>query len=132
LTNTKIANPLATPDKTTTYIVTTRSNGGGCRGTDTVVVRASIIDDSLQIIGKAIFCVDNGDSAILKVQPTNSIQWFKDEALVNKPDQPTLRVTSSGTYYALLENADGCNISTRKQTVIIDKAKPGITYPEEY
>jgi len=132
LSNAEIANPFAAPDITTTYIVTTNSSGGGCRGTDTVVVRSSTIDDSLQINGKAVFCVDNGDSAVLKVHSTNSIQWFKDNLLLNGADQPTYRVTSGGTYYAMLKNAEGCNISTQKKAIVIDKAKPGISYPLEY
>jgi len=132
LSNAKIANPFAAPDTTTTYIVTTNSSGGGCRGNDTVVVRSSIIDDSLQLTGKAVFCIDNGDSAVLKVHSTNSVQWFKDNVLLNGADQPTYRATSGGMYYARLKNAEGCKISTQKKAIVIDQAKPGITYPVEY
>lgn len=132
LSNAEIAGPFAAPDTTTTYIVTTNSSGGGCRGTDTVVVRSSIIDDSLQLTGKSVSCVDNGDSALLSVHSTNSIQWFKDNVLLNGADQPTYRPTSGGRYYALLKNAEGCSISTEKKAIVIDKAKPGITYPVEY
>ena len=78
-----ISNPLATPDVTTSYVVATRHDGGGCLNTDTVVVKASIIDDSLRLIGKAIYCLGNGDSTILMVQPTDNIQWFKDDIAVN-------------------------------------------------
>ncbi len=46
--------------------------------------------------------------------------------------QTAYRVMLSGTYYALLNNAAGCSIATQKQTIIIDKAKPGITYPTKY
>jgi gliding motility-associated-like protein len=132
LSNPEVANPFAVPDTTTTYIVTTNNSGGGCRGSDTVVIKTSLIEDSLQIIGKAVYCIDNGDSAILKVHSTNSIQWFKDNIAINGANQPTYRVNTNGTYHAVLKNADGCVISTRDQPVIIDKAKPGITYPLEY
>ncbi|MEO5890393.1 MAG: T9SS type B sorting domain-containing protein [Ferruginibacter sp.] len=132
LSNPEISNPVATPGVTTTYIVATSNSGGGCRITDTVVVQASIIDDSLQLIGKATYCIDNGDSALLKVRPTSSIQWYKDDITINGASQPIYRVNLSGIYYAQLMDTAGCRIATRKQPVIIDQAKRGITYPVEY
>ena len=70
LSNPQIANPIATPEVTTAYVLTTRSDGGGCADTDTVVVSASIIDNSMQLAGSANYCIDSGDSAVLRVQPT--------------------------------------------------------------
>jgi hypothetical protein len=46
------------------YVVATRHDGGGCLNTDTVVVKASIIDDSVRLIGKAVYCIGSGDSTI--------------------------------------------------------------------
>ncbi|MDQ6814965.1 MAG: gliding motility-associated C-terminal domain-containing protein [Bacteroidota bacterium] len=133
LDNPNISNPLASPGKTTTYIVATSNSGGGCLVTDTVTIRASIIDDSLQLIGKAAYCLNNNDSAILHVNPTTSIEWFKDDILIPRAtNQTRYKVNSSGTYYALLKNLDGCSVSTIKQPVFIDIAKPGIMYPVEY
>lgn len=132
LSNPNISNPLAAPGKTTSYIVTTSNAGGGCRTTDTVIVRASIINDSLRLIGKAAYCADNNDSAVLHVNPAKSIQWLRDDIPVNQANQTRYKVNFSGTYYALLKNDEGCSISTKKQPVIIDKAKPGIAYPVEY
>lgn len=133
LSNPGIANPLASPDVTTTYIVTTRHDGGGCMDKDTVVVKASVIDNSLQLIGSAMFCVDSDDSAILRVkQPTGSIQWFKDGIAINGANQRDYRVTQTGSYYVLLFNNDGCSITTVKQNVVIDKPRPGINYPVQY
>lgn len=132
LNNPEVANPFASPEVTTEYIVTTNNSGGGCRVTDTVVVRASVIDDSLQLIGKPTYCIDNRDSAILKVQPAMSIQWFKDDVVINGVPGPVYRVSLSGSYFALLRNEQGCSIATRKQDIFIDKARPGIRYPIEY
>jgi len=132
LSDPKISNPLATPDVTTSYVVATRHDGGGCLNTDTVVVKASIIKDSLALIGKAVYCFGSGDSTILVVQPTESIQWFKDGIAINGADQSEFRVTKSGTYFAILSNNDGCSVTTNSQAVIIDKARPGITYPVQY
>ncbi len=132
LSNPTISNPTASPDSTTTYVVTTTNSGGGCRTTDTVIVRASIIDDSLQLLGKAAYCLGYGDSAVLKVSPTQSIQWFKDNVAISGARQPIYRVAVSGTYYAVLRNSTGCSITTRSQTIFIDKALPGLRYPLEY
>jgi gliding motility-associated-like protein len=132
LSDPHVANPLAAPSTTTAYIVTTTNSGGGCRTTDTVVVKASYIDTSLQLIGKAAFCEGYGDSAIMKVNPTTSIRWYRNDLGIAQAVQTKYRVTSSGTYYALLRNTDGCNIATRKQPILIDTAKPGIRYPLEY
>jgi gliding motility-associated-like protein len=127
-----IANPMAFPGKTTAYVVTTANGGGGCRVTDTVVVRASVIDDSLRLFGKASYCFGNNDSAILSVNPTTSIQWFKNNVAINRATQTAFRVASSGTYYASLKNDIGCSINTKKQPVIIDIAKLATNYSVEY
>ena len=132
LNNPAIANPLASPGTTTSYVVTTSSLGGGCVTKDTVVVRSSVIDTSLQLLGKPAFCIGYGDSAVLQLQPTQSIQWFKDGIAIIGAGEKTYRATVTGTYYALLNNADGCKIISERQAIVIDRAKPGTTYPTEY
>jgi gliding motility-associated-like protein len=132
LSNPRIANPLAAPDRTTAYVLTTNHDGGGCKNTDTVVVTASIIDNSLQLIGSAMYCSDSGDSAILKVKPTQSIQWFKDDNIINGANQTDYRISQTGEYSALLFNSDGCSITTEKQTITIDDPRQGINYPVQY
>ena len=132
LSNPKTAHPLAAPDTTTNYILRVSSIGGGCIGWDTVVVKSSIIDKSLELLGKDVFCIDNGDSAVLKIHRTDNIIWYKDGVAINRANQPVYRVNSSGTYYAQLKNAEGCSISTDEKIIVVDKAKPGITYPVTY
>ena len=132
LNDPNISNPQATPDVTTSYVVATKHDGGGCLNTDTVVVKASIIDDSIRLIGKALYCIGNGDSTILTIHPTDNIQWFKDNIAINGAEQPAYRVTKSGSYYAILSNNEGCSVTTDKQEVVIDNARPGITYPVQY
>jgi gliding motility-associated-like protein len=132
LSNPDIANPLAAPDRTTAYILTTNHDGGGCTDTDTVVVTSSIIDSSLQLIGSAMYCSDSGDSAILKVKPTGSIQWLKNDNIINGVNQTNYRVTQTGDYSALLFNSDGCSITTEKKTITIDDPRQGINYPVQY
>ena len=132
LTNPQTGNPFAAPNKTTPYILTVSSVGGGCSVQDTVVVTASIIDSSLKIIGKDVFCIDNRDSAILTVHSTSKIQWYKNNIAIPGASDSFYRVTSSGTYYALLKNAEGCILSTSEKPIMIDKAKPPINYPVKY
>jgi gliding motility-associated-like protein len=132
LSNPQISNPFAAPDITTAYSLRVSSIGGGCSAFDTVVIKASLIDNSLQLVGKNVFCIDNGDSAILKVQPTKDIVWFKNNTAINRANGADYRVTASGTYYARLSNADGCTLLTEKKDIVVDKAKPGITYPVAY
>ena len=127
-----IANPRASPNSTTQYVLTTNHDGGGCVDTDTVIVTASIIDNSLQLIGSAMYCSDSDDSAILRVRPTDNIKWFIDDRIISGSIKTDYRVQKSGSYYAMLFNNDGCSIATEKQEIIIDDPRPGINYPVQY
>ena len=132
LNNPNISNPIASPTTTTTYIVTTNSSGGGCISIDSVIVKASIIDSSVELIGKPFFCLNTLDSALLRVQPYSRIQWLKNGEAIAGANQTSYRVNSGGIYSALLVNAMGCRLVSKKQTVAIEVAQPGITYPVEY
>jgi len=132
LSNPNISNPLASPAVATNYVLTTRHDGGGCVDTDTVLVKAAVIDSSLQVIGKLMYCAGYGDSTILIVKPTDSIQWYRDNVPINGAHQTQYHVTKSGTYHAMLFNESGCSIATVKKGVTIEIPKPGITYPVQY
>ncbi len=132
LSNPNISNPRASPAVTTQYELTVRSLGGGCINKDTVIVKASIIDSSLLLTGKPLFCINTGDSAVLTVQPTNNIQWLRNGSQISGANQTSYKVIQSGKYYAVLANSDGCSISTRTEEIVIESPLPGITYPLEY
>ena len=132
LNNPTASNPFANPVTTTAYILTTRHDGGGCVNTDTVVVKTSLFDNSVQLKGKVAWCEGNGDSTIFKVQQADSIQWFRNNAPIPGANQPEYKATKTGSYYAVLFDKDGCSIATAKQDVLIDKAKTGIIYPVKY
>ncbi len=119
LSNPNIANPYASPDTTTTYVVTTNHDGGGCVTTDSVVVKASIIDNSIKLIGKADYCSGKGDSSILQVQLTDSTQWFRNDIAIIGANKNEYRVTESGVYYASLINKSGCTLTTTTQKISI-------------
>ena len=132
LSEANISNPRASPDITTTYELSVRSTGGGCLNRDTVVVTSSGVDKTIQLVGKAAFCIDNNDSAILRVNPADSIQWLRDGLTIPGANQTVYRVTQSGNYSARIFSEVGCMGTTAVQNIFIDKARPGITYPVEY
>lgn len=132
LSGADIANPMASPATTTRYILTVNSLGGGCMSKDTVFVTASVINKDLVVIGKPSYCITSGDSAVLQVAPTASIQWYKDGRAIPGATGTRYRVPQSGTYYAVLTNLDGCTTATDHQAIVIDVPRKGIRYPDEY
>ncbi len=132
LSNPGIANPSAGPSTTTDYVLTARSSGGGCVSMDTVIIKASIIDSSMQLLGKSGFCTTSNDSAVLVVQPTASIQWYKNLLPVTGAMQSKYRITQTGNYYAKLINSDGCQVFTRTQPIKIESPVPGTAYSVKY
>jgi gliding motility-associated-like protein len=127
-----IANPKANPSGTTPYELTIRNSGGGCISKDEVIVTDSFVDSSLQLAGKSLFCINTGDSAVLTVQPTNNMQWFRNGNLIAGANQKSFKINQSGSYYAALANKDGCSTITRVEEIVIESPRPGITYPIQY
>jgi gliding motility-associated-like protein len=130
LSSSSISNPIATPLLTTEYYLSVRNGGGGCRSKDTVLIRKSIVDTSMQLIGKKAFCSVSYDSAVFLVQPQTTIQWYKDDAAINSATLRRYRAPAKGTYFATLKNAEGCIANTRKEIVNIEVPPRGITYPD--
>jgi len=123
LSNPLTSNPFAIPVHSTMYTVTTMSTGGGCIQKDSVLVRASAINDSLYFSGKDNFCIGTGDSAVLRVTLTDSIQWYKDDIPIPGARFSIYHVTESGTYHAVLSNLGGCRLKTSLKTINIS-SKP--------
>jgi len=132
LSNPNIANPRASPAVTTPYYLTIRSTGGGCINKDTVVVTASVVDSSLQLTGKDLFCINTGDSAVLQVNPIESIQWYRNNAPVTGATQTRYKAVQSGTYFARLTNDLGCTSDTRDEVVTVEVPRPAMEYPVEF
>jgi gliding motility-associated-like protein len=114
-----ISNPIATPDATTQYVLTARSKGGGCITTDTVIVKASLVDNSIQLLGKPSYCIGTGDSAVMIVQAADSIQWYKDNVAIPGANGQKFRPQQSGLYYATLFGGNGCYLTTVTQLITI-------------
>lgn len=132
LSDPNIANPKATPLVPTIYELTVRSTGGGCLNKDYVTVIPSFIDSSLLLLGKSLFCINSGDSAVLFVQPTTTIQWTLNGGMIAGANQPRYKVIKSGSYAAILTNSDGCVAKTRTENIEIEIPRPPIRYPLQY
>jgi gliding motility-associated-like protein len=132
LNDPNISNPVAGPLTTTSYVLSTRSTGGGCLTTDTVIVRASVIDSAVQVLGRLAYCIGSGDSTVLKVQPTDSIQWYRDSRAITGATRTTYRATQAGSYHAMLFNNSGCTIGTKPVSVFIDQPQAPMRYPVLY
>lgn len=129
LSDPNVSNPFANPSSTTTYVLSIRHDGGGCMDIDSVVVRTPMLDDSLQLLGKTSYCLDNNDSAVLKVFPADSIQWYRNGTAIRGANGTRLNVRQSGTYYAMLFSREGCSVKTSEQPIEVETARKGIRYP---
>jgi gliding motility-associated-like protein len=119
LNDANISNPLASPSVNTTYVLSITHSGGGCVSTDTAEVKAAKLDNTLQFEGKTSWCIGSGDSAVLSVQPADSIQWFNNNIPIAGANQRLYRVTQTGSYHAVVFSDAGCILPTTKQQVDI-------------
>jgi gliding motility-associated-like protein len=118
LTDPNISNPIASPSVTTQYVVTVTNAGGGCLSTDTVTVNAAVINNSIQLIGPAVFC-RNDSTALLQVLAADSIQWYRNTIAIPGANQTQYNVLQSGDYYATLFSFTGCSLSTATQNITV-------------
>lgn len=136
LSNPNIANPFIRPSinppSVTSYVLSIRNSGGGCKSTDTVVVKKSLLDTMLNLVGKNTLCSTSRDSAVLYVNPANSIEWLKNGNLINGENKVRYQVLQSGSYYAHLKNSDGCIGNTPTEIITIETSPHGISYPLLY
>lgn len=121
LSNPNISNPIATPSVTTQYILTVTHEGGGCVSKDTVTVFGAVLDNSIQLIGLSTFCQGDPQSAILKVQPADSIQWYDNNGAIPGATQTTYAVTQSGIYHAKVFSFVGCERTTSSITITVNE-----------
>jgi gliding motility-associated-like protein len=119
LSSPNIANPIALPSVTTQYVLTAKSRGGGCIETDTVIVKAEVINDAINLLGKDNYCIGSGDSAVLVVQLTDSIQWYKNGVAIIGETKQRYTVTETGDYYATLFGEFGCIVKTITRSIKI-------------
>ena len=103
LSNPAIANPIATPSVTTTYVVTV-TNGSGCVDTDTVVVTVvPLPTPNITPSGPTTFCT-GGNVKLTSV----AAPYYKWSTSVNDTLQ-SITVFTSGTYSVTIKNSIGCS-----------------------
>lgn len=112
LSNPAIANPIANPTVTTSYVVSI-TNTTGCIDLDTVVVTVlPLPSPSITASGPTSFCI--GDSVILTSAPAVSYLWSTSP----NDTLQSIVVTTSGTYTVNISNGTGCS-SIASQSVTV-------------
>jgi len=112
LSNPNISNPIATPSVTTQYVVSVTNAGGGCPSTDTVIVKGAVINNTIEIIGPVNLCSGGSQTTVLKVNPADSIQWYRNGVPIPGANQTGYNVLQSGAYNAGLFSFVGCSLYT--------------------
>lgn len=120
LSNPNISNPIATPSVTTQYVLTVRNFGGGCLTTDTVLVRAAVLDNSISQTGISEYCLGDTAGAVLKVNLADSIQWYRNNVAIPGANDTLYRVVQTGTYHATVFSFVGCNLTTTDIDIVVN------------
>lgn len=106
LSNPSIANPVATPTVTTSYVVAV-TNGNSCTDLDTVVVTVvPLPTPSITPDGPTTFCVGKNVKLTSVTAPL-----YKWSTGVNDTLQ-SITVSTSGTYSVTIKNSIGCSAGT--------------------
>jgi gliding motility-associated-like protein len=133
LSSTNIADPIASPAVTTTYIVTAFKDGAGCVGKDTVVVQGSVINNDFSLKNT---CIDlpipiiNNTSAAGN-QPLRYM-WDFGNGQVSTERIPIIRYSQPGSYpVKLTVTTPQCITSPVSKTVNlqVDRPRPAERYP---
>lgn len=110
LSDPTIANPIANPTVTTTYVVAI-TNGNGCTDNDTMVVNVvPLPSPSITPSGPTSFCT--GGSVTLTAAPATSYLWNTLDTTA------AITVSTSGTYSVTITNGTGCT-ATATQVVTV-------------
>lgn len=108
-----IANPIASPVKTTSYIVAATA-GNGCVVKDSVKV---IVQPKPQfkIVGESAVC--KGDTLTLKAAGGDSYKWLPNNSLISSAGDALVFPQTAATYQVQVKN-DLCNITDTLSTTI--------------
>jgi gliding motility-associated-like protein len=122
LSNPNISNPIANPSVTTTYVLTVRNFGGGCLTTDTVTVRAAVLDTTVNVSGPLIGCITPSNPTILKVGRgvADSIQWYRNNIAIPGANDTIYNVVQTGAYHVTLFSFQGCNLSSTAVDIFVN------------
>ncbi len=119
LSDPNISNPIATPSVTTTYVLSVTNSGGGCLTTDSVEVKAAVLDNSIVRTGLTVYCLGDPQAAVLTVQPADSIQWYLNGVAIPGANGTQYNVVQTGTYHATVFSFQGCNLTTADEMITV-------------
>ena len=119
LSNPDIANPFALVTTPTQYVLTVTTPTGGCITTDTVIIKADVLDSAIELLGSESFCSASGQTAVLRVHPTDSIQWYQDDIAIPGAHAANYNVTQTGSYKATLFSNGGCILTTAIKNITV-------------
>lgn len=122
LSNPNISNPIATPSVTTTYVLTAKNFGGGCLTTDTVTIKAAVLDTTVNVSGPLIGCITPANPTILKVGRgvSDSIQWYRNNIAIPGANDTVYNVVQTGAYHVTLFSFQGCNLSSTAIDIFVN------------
>jgi uncharacterized delta-60 repeat protein len=113
LSNLTSANPVATPDSTTTYYVAI-TNTYGCVDMDTMVVTVvPLPSPGITAGGPTSFCI--GGSVTLTSSPSDQYQWSSGA----NDTLASITVTTSGTYSVTVTDTNGCSAGSSQSVTVI-------------
>jgi gliding motility-associated-like protein len=122
LSDPTISNPIATPSVTTTYVLTVRNFGGGCLTTDTVTVKAAVLDTTVNVTGFLTGCITPANPTVLKVGRgvADSIQWYRNNNPIPGANDTVYNVVQTGSYHVTLFSFQGCNLSSTDINITVN------------
>ncbi|MDQ3190803.1 MAG: T9SS type A sorting domain-containing protein [Bacteroidota bacterium] len=126
LSNPNIANPLASPTSTTTYMLNV--SDGVCIGSDNIEITV-VPDFPLSINSDTTVCMNNPVTLVPNASPTYgpyTYSWSPSAGLSNPNiENPIATPTATTTYTASVSSAAGC-VKTISITIIINGIAPKV------
>jgi hypothetical protein len=123
LSSATVSNPIANPDSTTAYTLTTTATANGCTNSDAVLVT---VNTALPIADAGVdftkTCIENpsGKSIGATTIIGNTYNWSPNTGLSNATiSNPTANPITTTTYFLTVTGANGCT-STDTVTVNVD------------
>jgi gliding motility-associated-like protein len=118
LNNPTIANPIATPSTTTTYIVTV-SNNGLCASTDTVTI---VVNPIPNVNAGSDITINNDEILILNGTGQGSLLWTDNGFLLScyTCTNPSANPTEDTYYILTTTDANGCTNSDTVNITVTD------------
>lgn len=102
------------------YIVKTTDLSSGCFTRDTIVVTTPLVDTSLRVTGKQMYCENDVLNTSYAVgNGLTSIQWYQDTNPLTGNNATTYQPASSGNYWAQISQ-NGCTDSTRQTLFMLN------------